>query len=295
MTFRKNTILTGLVIALGATAPVLAGTATITSKDGNSATFEYTDTMLRMGTGDDSTYVVVRDGSLYTVSMQDGQAMVFDAGSMMRGLSGSFAQMAPSDLNQEFVSLDKTGRSETIAGIRGDVYELRFRDDKGREQSEEIVLSTDRRAREFRDAMYLMLDAFSDVASKEAMQQSKDIQSKLTDMDVGVLRYGSEMTLTAIDGDAVALARFELPAEPMDMQGLGNMLGSMGAQGQAPADDASSGEKKGLFSSMMGAIGNKADRQADRAGDSVEREIDEETDEQVDNAIGKAFGKLFGR
>jgi len=144
--------------------------------------------------------------------------------------------------------------------------------------------------------MYLMLDAFGDVASKEAMQQSKDIQSELANMDVGVLRFGSEMTLTATDGDDVAPARFELPAEPMDMQGLGSMLGSMGAQDQAPADDdESNGENKGLFSSMMGAIGSKADRQADRAGDSVEREIDAETDEQVDDAIGKAFGKLFGR
>ena len=48
-------------------------------------------------------------------------------------------------------------------------------------------------------------------------------------------------------------------------------------------------EEKGLFSTMMGAFGDKADRQADRVGDSVDNEIDRETDEAVDKQIGKAF------
>lgn len=290
-------ILAGISALVLPASAALAGSATITSAEGNSAVFEYTDTMLRMGTGIETSYAVLRDGTLYAVSTENGQPMVIDAGSMMRGFAGTAAQMAPGDLNAEFLGMTNTGRSETVAGIRGDVYEVRFRDEDGVERSEEIVLSKDKRALEFRDALALMLDVFSELNEAVATAKSRDIQAELTDMDAGVLRFGSEMKITAIDSEAVDPARFELPAAPVNLESLGGMLGNISQStdaADAPADDSNS-DTGGLFSGMMGALGGKVDRQTDRAGQSVENEIDRETDKQVDKAIGKAFGKLFGR
>ncbi|MEE4278809.1 MAG: hypothetical protein V2I82_10130, partial [Halieaceae bacterium] len=196
--------------------------------DGSTATFEYNRTMLRMGSDDDG-YAVVRDGSFYVVSMNDGQPIVMDAGSMMKGMGDFSAYAAPTDLTSEFLGLEKTGRSETVAGVKGEVYELRFKDGNGDERTEEIVLSEDARAREFRDALFLMLEVVSSLTESDAYDASRSIQSQLTEMDAGVLRYGEDMRLTSIDSDSVEASRFDLPAEPMNLQGLGSMLGGMGA------------------------------------------------------------------
>jgi hypothetical protein len=285
---------------LAAAPGVLAGTATLSSADGGSATFEYNATMLRIGTADADGYSVLRDGNLYVVSTAGGEPIVMDAGAMLRSFGNMGSQMganaAPSELAGEFISLDDTGRKETVAGVKGEVYTLRFRDDTGSEQTEEIVLSDDARAREFRDALFLMLSVVATLGAPETAAADASIQARLMDIDKGILRFGDQMQVTAIDAARVDDSRFELPAEPMQMDGIADMVGAMGAGSAAQdAGDSDSNSGGGLFSGMMGALGGKVDRQADRVGDSVEDEIDKETDESVDKAIGKAFGKLFRR
>lgn len=274
-----------------------AGKATVESTEGGSAEIEYAVGLLRVGTPDMNGYMLMRDDTMYIVSLEGGTPMVFNASSMMKGMSQGATQMAPSGLMNEFVDLKDTGRNESIAGVDGDVYTFTFKDDKGNEQTEEVVLSDDERAIEFRDALFSMSAIAEDIAGEEAMEQRKDLQKRMESMDVGVLRYGQEMRITAISNEKIPTERFELPAEPMDMQGLGSMLGAMSQQ--TPQDGATtqdSGKKQGgVFSSMMGALGGKADRQSDRAGDAVDDKVDEKTDDAVDGALDRAFGKLFGR
>jgi hypothetical protein len=286
-----------VLLSCAITAVAHAGTAKMQNADGSEAVFEYNSTMLRIGAGEGDTdgYAVIRDGSFYVVSLNDGQPIVMDAGSMMRGMGDMSAYAAPEDLTSEFLGIEDTGRSETVAGVAGTVYELRVRDGNGEEQREEIVLSDDPRAIEFRDALYLMIDVASSLNSQASMDAGRSIQEKLIAMDAGVLRYGQEMRITSIDDRVVDESRFALPAQPMDLEALGGMLGAMGQQAPASPESTEEGSNGGLFSGMMNALGNKAERQSDRVGDAVEEEVDRETDEQVDSAIGKAFGKLFGR
>lgn len=298
-----NTISLSLLLSV---SPLLvmeasAGSATITAKDGSSSTFEYTDKYLRVGIPGQEGYAVVRDGSIYTVMEQDGRTLVIDAGSAMKGMGAGVATAVPAQFNSEIGSLDKTGRTEVVAGIKGEIYELSFVDENGNEQTEELVLSDDPRALEFRDGLFLMIGVASKLTSEGTADSTASMQKALTDIDSGLLRYGQEMTVTDINSDSIDPSRFELPAEPLNLQGIGAMLGSMsqGAPADSDANDAadSSGQepKKGLFGSVMGAIGDKVNRQSDRLGDSAEQEIDAETDEKVDSALDKAFGKLFGR
>jgi hypothetical protein len=276
-----------------------AGKAVVTAEGGSQAIFEYRDDMLRIGNDQNNSYMVMREGTMYVVSLEGEQPMVFNASSMIKGMAQNTLQVAPSTLTSEFVSIKDTGRDETVAGIKGDVYEVTIRED-GKERTDEIVLSKDKRAREFRDALFAMSTVAEDIAGKEAVEQGRDMQEKLMDMNVGVLRYADQMQVSSITGDKIDSSRFELPAEPMDMQDLGAMMGAAMQQAQEAqqaeggAADGASQESGGLFSSMMGALGGKADRQADRVGDSVDNEVDNQTDKAVDNAIGKAFGKLFG-
>jgi hypothetical protein len=292
----------GLSLGLGAGAS--AGTATVSSGDGGTSTFEYSADALRINAeaANSNSYVIVRDGSMYSVMDNDGQIMVIDAGSMMKGFSGFASQAAPSQLDSKVISLKDTGKNETVAGVKGDIYELLFEEKDGTERTEEVVLSKDKRAREFRDALFMMMSFAKDIASDEAMEQGRDMRKRLEKMNVGILRMGTEMTVTSISGEKVAASRFALPAEPMNLEGIGSMLSEMskGMSTTQPAGDAAGSaeqpakKKGGLFSSMMGALGDKTERQTDRAGAVVDDKVDEETNEAVDSAIGKALGKLFG-
>jgi hypothetical protein len=165
----------------------------------------------------------------------------------------------------------------------------------------EVVMSSDPRALELRDAMFTMARAGSAIIDEEARRNSEDFQARLEDMDMGILRYGSEMTVTSIDGDTVAAARFELPAEPMDMSDLGGLMGAMqgaaGQQGAAGSSSAPAAQEEsggGLFSGMMNRITGKAEEKKEQTENRVENEVDGKTDEAIDGAIDKAFKKLFG-
>jgi hypothetical protein len=132
-----------------------AGKAVVTAEGGSQAIFEYRDDMLRIGNDQNNSYMVMREGTMYVVSLEGEQPMVFNASSMIKGMAQNTLQVAPSTLTSEFVSIKDTGRDETVAGIKGDVYEVTIRED-GKERTDEIVLSKDKRAREFRDALFAM-------------------------------------------------------------------------------------------------------------------------------------------
>ena len=298
---RAIAVLTASAAFLAAPS-VLAGSATVSTDDGGSATFEYNDTMLRMGSPESpESYALMRDGKFYTVSVNNGQPVVIDAGSMIKGAASM--NLAPatvtSDLDVDVLSITDTGEKETVAGIKGSVYVIRFRDDTGQERSETMVLSKDKRVQEFNDAMFRMMNIAADFASSKAVEQGKDMRSKLDELDAGILRYGTAMQISSIDGDKVPDARFELPAQPMNLEGFGAMLGNLSNAQQpeatAPAEvQEDSAKSGGLFSSMMGALGGKAKRQEDRVEGKVEGTVDQKTDEAVDNALDKALDKLFG-
>lgn len=265
---RMLTISVALCSALAASPLTFAGKAVVTSRDGGSADFEYADGMLRVGSNQSqNSYMLLRDGTMYVVSLEGDQPMVFNASSMMKGMAQRTTQMAPATLNSEFVSLEDTGRDETIAGMNGDVYLLTYLEDNGKEQTEEMVLSTDARAREFRDALFSMSSIAEDLAGEEAMEQGRDLKTRMDDMNVGVLRFGQEMTVTSITGETIPAERFELPAQPMNLQGLGNILGNLGQTGQQgggsaqaqpdpePEAQAEPEKKENMFKNMLGKFG----------------------------------------
>lgn len=251
---------------VASTAPALAGgTATIASQD-QSMSLEYDGELVRMNVeGQSDTYMVIRDGRMYSVS----GGMVFDASSIMRNFASQAP--APGDDVGDFHGMKATGRSETVAGIRGEVYVIDFTDSDGRRQQKEAVLSSDRRAREMQDAFMHMTRVMAEATGTNT--------SGAAEMDAaldgrGILRMGNEMRVTAISGSTPSDARFALPSEP---QKLG------GGQGEG-----------GLGAAISGFLGEKSERQAERAASRTEQEVDEQTDQATDSLMDKAFDKLFG-
>lgn len=291
--------LSALALVYASTA--LAGSATVESPDGERMVFEYADgNKLRLNTPQQDTYMLVRDNTLYAVSYNNGQPMVVNASTMMKGfadMAKMTEQAAPAGATAEVVSIKATGRRETVAGIDGEIYEITTREE-GDNITQEVVMSSDARALEFRDALFTMIRASTEAMDEELRRNSEDFRNRLGDMNMGILRYGTEMKLAAIDGDTVAAARFELPAKPVDMNDLGGLMGAFSGAASQSAGGTDAGEESqdagsgvgGLFSGMMEKLGGNED-----AGESEAEEDPSNPAEEAGEAVGKAFKKLFGK
>ncbi len=265
----------------------LAGAADVRTTDGGQMKFEYAgDDQLRVNLEQQDSYMVLRDGQIYMVMKSDGQTMVVSLNQTMSMFGAQADAANPSTVEGKLLSLEPTGRSETVAGIKGEVYDVRFIDHEGKERSSDIVLAKDPRAVEFQRALFTMTSSMARAAG-EQVEGPEELQRRLTKMNMGTLRFGRDMWVTAITDRDIDPARFVLPAEPTDMSAIGAMFG--GGQGQSGGDDDSGGN---IFSSIFG---EKAERQKDRVENQTENEIDRQTDKAVDSTIEKAFDKLFGR
>lgn len=280
-----NTLWSAVVAALLATLLVgtaFAGTASI--MNGKDVTdIEYSGDKLRMDTdANGEGYMVIRDGRMFIVTGET----VMDASAMMSMFGGAIPDPGPSVAKVE--DLRKTGRSETVAGIQGEVWEIRYVDEGGRPQTNEVVLSKDARAREFQQAMGLMTRTLLQAAGKD----SRSADAMLNEFEKrgrGMLRMGNEFRVSALTGQRVAEDRFSLPSEPFSLPGFGGNAAFSGNDDDAAASDGGRGLK-----GLGGLFGKKAERQQGRIEDRTEAEVDEATDSAVDKALNKAFDKLFG-
>lgn len=264
-----------------ASALSLADIAEVVDSQGNRTTFEYEGDKLRIASENQPGYMVMRDQRLYMVTGEEGQFAVIDLSQAM-SMFGGFAKAAVPDLSAVRVeSLQSTGRQETLAGIQGEVYLLQFTDHKGSAQQTEITLSPDPRALGFRDAVNRMATSIAGLLDQQ--QSSDHLQSQLTSRNLGVLRYGTDMQVSAINATTVDPARFVLPAEPTDMSGLAGLLGGSGNG----SNTSSGGGLSGLFG---GTKNNDEDSQEET---SSAQDI-EEAATKIGDEVGKAFGKLFG-
>ena len=98
------------------------------------------------GTG----YTLFRDGKVYGVSNMNGKITVIDISSMkgMRNIAGR-STPNPGTFEIKILDLSLTGKVESVAGIEGDVYQIVWRDEKGKLHDETAVLSSDPRAKEW--------------------------------------------------------------------------------------------------------------------------------------------------
>lgn len=278
--------LAGASLAVGMVGNALAGV--VQMQNGSQvSTVEYRgDNYLRMSSEGQEGYMLQRSDKLYMVT----NGMVIDAGATMKMFSGMVPDSGPQA--SAIKSMQKTDRHETIAGIRGRVWMVTYTDHKGREKTDEVVLSGDKRVIELRDAMMGFSKTMLKAAGKDANQVDA-VFSALKEKDKGYLRFGNEMKVVSISGETVSKNRFDLPAEPTTMPNMGNIFsGSASAEAGASADGAEASAGGGF--SLGKLFGQKAERQQDRVEERTDAEVDQQTDNVVDKALDKAFNKLFG-
>lgn len=176
---------------------------------------------LRMEMGDEGDYLLMRDGKAYSVSQSDGQTMVMD----MEGMGAMVQAMASKGGQNKnpFGSIDSveaTGKTDTVAGIKGRVYHMTWTDPDGSPKSGEAVLTDDPLAVEMTRAY------FTSTGSMVGMDITNAFLDALPGKDRGLLRMGEQLQVESISRADPPASTFKLPAKPVSlremMSGMGN-------------------------------------------------------------------------
>lgn len=211
---RLIAFMTALLIPLTALA---SGTATVESNGQTSKLYWQDDGALRMGMGQKDGYAIIRDGKTYSVTSDDGSPVVMDISGMMQAFAGMAGDAA--DSQSPFGSIDAvktTGASETVAGIKGQVYQITVTDAQGATRTMETVLTDDPLVREMTRAY------ITGIATMFGSDQIEtQFLGKLPADKQGLLRSGEDFKLVSISDKKPSADVFKLPAQPTS---LGNMM-----------------------------------------------------------------------
>ena len=199
-----------------------AGTATIEAgPEGQrvQVVLEYRGVALRMETqtGNGLPVVLVhRDATLYILANN----LVLDAQQAMRllGQQVPLPAAGPVDFSR-FIALEPTPRNEIHAGIAGKVHLLRYADSEGQVRVEEMVLSTDARAVELSRAILGITETARRSVDLPTIPDEARMQAAISGK--GVLRFGRDFRLLALDANPPPEQRFELPSMPLQLPSFG--------------------------------------------------------------------------
>lgn len=215
----KILIVAGAIVPLAAMA---AGSATLES-DGDTMQVMWQDTeTARFGQVDDDSYMLVQSGKIYLVTHESGEPQVLDIGDMAQMFlafldEDTLAEVVPDKLD----SVKATGKTETIAGITGEVYEISFTTGSGEKDQREAVLTDDKTITELTD---VALNTFRTLTAMPELGQFIDALPKNRR---GILRLDDSHVLASVSSEKPDDSFFELPSKPQGLQDLMKGLAEM--------------------------------------------------------------------
>lgn len=198
-----------------------AGTLTVQMKDEQHIRYD----MQGAGGANQSGSTLLVGNKLYMVTPQ-GEVMDMD---MMGAMAGAFMTSQAKQALSKTPKVEATGRRETVAGLRGEVYRWTEGQHVG-----EVVLSDDPRARSLGRAMEQLGDrmekAFGDQQASRTYRQLRDSPMLRGKGVLSALETkGGGMRLLRVDEAALPAERFVLPKKPgaMALPGLPNGIPNM--------------------------------------------------------------------
>jgi hypothetical protein len=194
--------------------------ATYDMKDKGSLVISYRDdNHIRMDTGEDS-YLLLTGGKTYGVSRDNGKWTAVDmeqVGRMGRSLG---LNTAGEEDDSGEVTFQKTGRTETIAGYKGDVYIVVVTDKSGGEEQHEVVFGKHRDLDDLNRAWRAFGSNLGNALRMKNIQ-GLGYQARERQQELGTaLRYEDEMILRSVAKQSLSPSHYELPrdVERVDMQ-----------------------------------------------------------------------------
>ena len=232
--------------------------------------FEFGDDITRWNAGEDN-YFLVSEDEQYIVSRTEEGWQVIEIGSMTKALISFASQYAEQMTGStEAGELEPTGRTERVAGIKGEVYRYYDEEDK---TEVEVVLTKNR---DVVEANRAMMETFASLFGEDELRA----QSEEAFWGKGLLlsrSEDSEFRLASVSDKAVPKSRFELPAEPTKLGfDFSNLFGQANS-GAVPQTEEQDGK-------TVEEIGEDAN-ELDKALKSVTG---------LGESAAKAWDKLFG-
>ena len=232
--------------------------------------FEFGDDITRWNAGEDN-YFLVSEDEQYIVSRTEEGWKVIEIGSMTKALISFASQYAEQMTGStEAGELEPTGRTERVAGIKGEVYRYYDEEDK---TEVEVVLTKNR---DVVEANRAMMETFASLFGEDELRA----QSEEAFWGKGLLlsrSEDSEFRLASVSDKAVPKSRFELPAEPTKLGfDFSNLFGQANSGAAAEAQ-----EQEGKTVEEIGEDANELDK----ALKSVTG---------LGESAAKAWDKLFG-
>ncbi|GAA5233804.1 hypothetical protein FOZ76_07060 [Verticiella sediminum] len=177
-------------------------------------------------------YLLSRDGVLYAVSSVGNQPVVVSGNAVIGLLSGGGNRQfaTGSEDIQQLLSLEPTGRSETVAGIRGEQYAVNYIDRSGRNRTENVVLSTDPDVVTLTRAVGQAAIDFQQRTGVDT-QGARALLAELDKQNRGLLGFGQHYRLASLERGAPPAERFALPGAPMQLPSLNDLQGLISGMG----------------------------------------------------------------
>lgn len=255
---RKLICLLCLILALPVSAQAASDViATYRYADGNMITLCTRDQQhVRMDTSPTS-YMLLTDGKVYSVTRDDsGTWNVVDM-EKMKGMGGGLTSMFGGGSPEYEVRYEKTGKTEKVAGYKGNVYTAAVFEDGKTVSREEVVLCSHSNLKKLTEGWVAIASAMSnntqafDACTAEAEKMGYG----------GVLRFGNDMRLASLKVKTLNASYYQLPsgANQVQMpqaeqeQGAGNTLSN---DAKEIGDDAKQATKDEIKDSVRSVIGD---------------------------------------
>jgi hypothetical protein len=248
------------------------------------------DQAVRVDVGE-GRYMLITGSNVYMVENEGGRTTAVDMDQMGAALqrSGMTAQAPATGANADGnVSFRKTGRTETVAGYKGQVFEVTA-DGK----TTEYVGSNDADVVALGRAFLVMGKRMSrSFGRNDSAAMDRAVRTAQAEGVGGMLRSGNDVRLTSVTKKDVDAAFYQLPANANvqavpDMGNVGNM-GDMMRQAQESAARSSQAQMQQQQQQQQ------ANPAAGIAGEAA-RAAQEETQNQVRESVQNAIRGLFGR
>ncbi len=231
--------------------------------------------MIRRG---DKVYAVTPDGEVIEMT-----------GGLAASLSGLFGGGKSGGSETAGMKFEDTGRSERVAGYRGEVYRY-----TGNGEVHEVVLTRDRKLADVFQAWIEMNKLMTRRSGSDRMLEQ--MQQNTPQRDTGFLRFDRSMVLVSVGTGRIPDSAFELPGKPMDMSGGGRGTPSRYRSEHKSGYKSKHAERSKREESVLEKDAKDIGRNSvDEAHQSTKRGIQNGISDQIEKGIGGLMNGLFGR
>jgi hypothetical protein len=213
-----------LIFLLLFSTPVLAGdiAATYQYSDGQTMTIAVRDSSnVRMDTTPDS-YMLLKGKKIYVVSKdEEGNWSAMDL-DQMKGMAGMMGGMfgKKGKISDYDMKLKDTGKTEEIAGLKGNVYNATYYENNKAVDTKEIVFCNKKEIRQINDAWIAIAAGLAQIIGQDMSQLLEKSNKLAKENNYGVMiRMGNDMKLNSLSEKSMKDSYYELPAgaEVMDI------------------------------------------------------------------------------